>query len=457
MTVPEFSEPVDAQIPHNREAEEAVLGSIIINPDVLAEVRVALPQGAKEFYVHRNQFVWNAIDYLEKQGTPIDFVTLKDRLDDAGRLDEVGADYLMILINQTGTSLNALAYAEIVHKKYQRRQLLNAANEVANLAYRQDMDDDALLAQAARAIGNVGAVNARRMTHITDIITRADREIEARKSQVTPPGVPTGLVDLDKALGGGAQDSDLILVAARPGSGKTSLLTQLLDHAAWYGDAATQQTFKKRVVMYSLEMPESQLALRLISQLSEIPFQMLRAGRIPDDKWNNYYAAISRLSQLDIYIDDTPGITPGYLQSSLEALHKERPVDLVMVDSLNLMKSEVNFGKRTDMVVDYCATEVKNTARRLKLPIWMAHQMNREVERRGQNAKPQLADLAEGGERPCDTVVFIHHERAGEGPDAIIKSSSLIIAKNRNGPTPEIPVFFQSSAFRFESAVKVRL
>lgn len=273
--------------------------------------------------------------------------------------------------------------------------------------------------------------------------------IDERGKSLIFPGIPTGLVDLDKLLGGGAQDSDFLVIAGRPGQGKTSLLLQLAKYAAHY--TANQKVFQKRVAIFSLEMPEEQVVLRLLAQTSGIDYQVLRSGRIPELQIAPYIHALEELSYLDIVIDDTPGVSPSHIRSRCEIINSEKKLDVVFVDSLNLMRSGIDFKGRTDLEVDYNATELKNIARDFSIPVWAAHQMNRNKEYRGGNSRPILSDLRESGEQPTDVVMFLWHRLNEENPK-IFDSSEIIVEKQRNGPTGSIPVVFLGAHTKFESA-----
>jgi replicative DNA helicase len=428
-----------------------VIGAVLINPDVFHECRIHLGSG-EEFYIHRLRWIWQAYESMFSRKVPVDLLTLANELEAAGRLKEIGGPaYLTSLINQVPSSLNAASYAAIVHGFFIRRRMISAANKVAEIAYDQSIALDDGISQATHELSSAVAVQNNPRTHnIEDSLRRVDAKIEERGKLSILPGIPTGLIDLDRLLGGGAQDSDLLVIAGRPGKGKTALLLQLLLNAAYY--KISDRVYKKRVVIFSLEMPEEQLVLRLIAQLSGINSQDLRSGKIPEIKIAHYIHALDYLSSLDIVIDDTPGVSPAYIRSRCEILNAERKLDAVFVDSLNLMRSGMNF-KAPHIEVDYDATELKNLARELNIPVWAAHQMSRNVEYRGENSKPKLSDLRDGGEQPADVVMFIHHEKDENDQPT---SSSLIVDKHRNGPTDEIAVVFRGEQTKFESAFKPR-
>ena len=254
---------------YSQEAEEAVLGSVMINPDAYHEAAVIIEDGSADFWNQRHQLIWQTYAALIKANTPIDFLTVTDALTDAGKLDEVGgASYLMGLLNRVPSSLHVEAYAEIVRRKAIRRRMLEAANRIAQLAYDDNVNEQEIISQAGHSIAKIAKPNKRRSISISDSVRETDALIVERGKLSTMPGIPTGLVDLDKLLGGGAQESDLILLSGRPGDGKTTLLLQIMNHTACYSELSTPRVVRHRVLMFSLEMPHQQLVMRLLAQLS---------------------------------------------------------------------------------------------------------------------------------------------------------------------------------------------
>lgn len=439
--------------PYNRDAEESVIGSVLIDPETFHPCRIHI-SSRDEFYIDRHKMIWDAYEQMFARGTTVDIITLADELDNLGILHEVGGPaYITALISNVPTSLNAAAYAEIVHRHYTRRRMINAANDIASVAYNESIDLEEGIAKATRSLSQAVSTSTNgKAHHISDSLKRMDAKLDERAQQEYLPGIPTGLIDLDELLGGGAQDSDLLLIAGRPGQGKTSLLLQIMKHSARY--AAHQKIHEKRLVLFSLEMPEEQVILRLIAQITGIDFQILRSGKIPPSKAQLYINALEELDQLDIVIDDTPGISPAYVRSRCEILNAESKLDAIFLDSLNLMRSGLNF-KRLDQEIDYNATELKNIAREFNIPFWATHQMNRNKESRGVDSRPVLSDLREGGEQPTDFVMFIYHELK-DGDIKQIKNSELIVAKHRNGPTDNLAVVFRGAHTKFENAFRVR-
>lgn len=439
-------------LPYNKEAEEAAIGAVMIDPSAFHEIRVHI-ESPEEFYVHKHRMVWKAYEELQKNKMQIDIITVADQLNKQGDLQDVGGDaYITGLIGRVAASFNAADYARIVHENSVRRKMIEAANSIATLAYKGDSPLDEITSKATHSLSTaISAAATQNVFTISQSLSLVYDKIEERAQSKILPGIPTGLIDLDRLMGGGAQDSDLLLIVGRPGQGKTSLLMQIARYGALYRVEGRQ--FEKRVVIFSLEMPQEQLTLRLISQLSGIDFQVLRSGKIPDNKQDAFIKAIDDLSQLDIVIDDRPGVSGAYIRSRVEMLSAEKKVDMVLVDSLNLMRSGLKFGERRDAETDHNARELKLLAREGNIPVWASQQMNRGIEHRGDNARPKLADLQEGGEKDADFVLFVHS--TFEDDKKKIKSTELISEKHRNGPTGSIDVVFNSAFTRFENAAKV--
>ncbi len=263
-------------VPHSREAEEAVIGAILINPDSYYDVAQFLQ--AEDFYIHRHRWIWEAITRLQERRTPVDFLTISEALDSSGRLAEIGGPaYLTSLINNTPTSLHAAAYGRIIEQTAVRRRMLEAANQVAKLAYQSDASLEMVIDESEKALFSASErMLARDMKPFAQILADLYDQVETRADQSGLFGVPTGFVDLDRLLQG-LQPSDLLIVAGRPGMGKTSLLLSVVKHAA--------QTHKKHVAVFTLEMSAEQLAQRLVSQDTGIDTQRMRSGKLEEQEW----------------------------------------------------------------------------------------------------------------------------------------------------------------------------
>ncbi len=394
---PEGNVPAPQIVPHSREAEEAVLGAVLINPEAYYDVAQFLR--AEDFYIHRHQWVWEAFTRLQERRTPIDLLTVTEELEQMGYLDEVGgAAYLTSLVGNVPTSLHAEAYGRIVEETAIRRRMLEAANQIAKLAYREELGIDAVMNDAEKA---VFGVSERRLTSDLLPIKTVLAEYYARIDQLVRRGedtygVPTGFVDLDRLLGG-LQPSDLLIIAGRPGQGKTGFMLSAAKNAA--------QTYKKHVAIFSLEMSNEQLVQRLISQETGIDSQRLRMGKLKEDEWPLFNQAIEALSETHIYLDDTPAITPLQLRTKCRRLHMEFGLDLIVVDYLQLMTSGGRSENRVQEV-SHISRNLKVLARELNVPVLAAAQLSRAVEQRA-DKRPVLSDLRESGCLAGDTLITL--------------------------------------------------
>lgn len=437
--------PSPAQLPFSREAEEAVLGAVLINPEVYYELATFLR--AEDFYIHRNAWIWEAFHHLHERRQPIDVLTVSAELDRLGRLAESGGKaYLTQLLNQVPMSLHAEAYGRIVEAHAIRRRMLNAANEIAKLAYHPEASVDALMDEAEKA---VFSVSERRLTRdlrtiqevLSDYYDHIDR-IAARGEEFI--GVPTGFTDLDRLLGG-MKPSDLLIIAGRPSSGKTAFMLSAARNAA--------QKYRKHVAIFSLEMSSEQIVGRLIAQETGIDTQRLQSGRLEGDEWSLFAHAVEVLGDTMIFLDDTPSLTPLQLRTKCRRLHAEFNLDLVLVDYLQLMSSGVRAENRVQEV-SYISRNLKMLARELNVPVMAAAQLSRAIEQRA-DKEPQLSDLRESGslEQDADVVIFINRPELYD-KDTLLKGiAQLKVAKHRNGPTGGVELIFRSHIAKFENAI----
>ncbi len=445
-TIPPIDDvaPTSPVIPHSREAEEAVLGSILINPEAYYDVAPFLQ--ADDFYIHRHQWIWQAFTHLHEQRSPIDFLTVNEELDQQGQLSEIGGPaYLTALINNVPTSLHAEAYGRIIEENSIRRRMLTAANEIAKLAYREDHSVDSVMDEAEKA---VFGVSERRMTRDLQPIQQALSEYYDRIDQLSGRdedvyGVPTGFIDLDRLLMG-LQPSDFIIIAGRPGMGKTAFMLSAAKNAA--------QTHKKHVAIFSLEMSNEQLVQRLIAQETGIDSQRLRTGKLEEDEWPIFTHAIEVLSDTRVFLDDTPALTPLQLRTKCRRLHLEYGLDLIIVDYLQLMSAGPRVENRVQEV-SYISRNLKVLARELNVPVLAAAQLSRAIEQRA-DKEPQLSDLRESGslEQDADIVMFIHRPEMYEKDTLKQNLAQIKVSKHRNGPIGTIELIFRHKLAKFENA-----
>lgn len=439
-----MSSPGPQIVPQNREAEESLIGSIFINPEAYYDVAQFLKDD--DFYIHRHRWIWQAFNRLHEKRSPIDPVTVCTELEQSGHLSEVGGPaYITSLINNVPTSLHATAYGHIIEEAAIRRRMLAAANDIARLAYQEDTSVETVMDEAEKA---VFGVSERRTTRdlqpisevLSDYYERID-QLSSRDEEMV--GVPTGFIDLDRLLGC-LQPSDLLIIAGRPGTGKTAFMLSAAKNAA--------QKHKKHVAIFSLEMSNEQLVQRLIAQETGIDSQRLRTGKLNEEEWPLFNHAIEVLSDTMIFLDDTPALTPLQLRTKCRRLHLEFQLDLILVDYLQLMTSGSRSENRVQEV-SYISRNLKVLARELNVPVLAAAQLSRAIEQRA-DKDPQLSDLRESGslEQDSDVVMFIHRPELYE-KDTLKKNIAQIkVAKHRNGPVGTIELVFIEKIAKFENA-----
>jgi replicative DNA helicase len=431
-------------VPYVRDAEEAVLGAVLVNPETYYDVAQFL--SADDFFLHRNRWIWEAFHGLTEQRIPIDVLTVSEELERKSRLDEAGgAAYLAALIGNVPTSLHAEAYGHLVEETATRRRLLEAANSIARLAYQTDSLIEDVVNDAEKA---VFGVSERRLTHelqpiksvLSEYYDRIDYLARHRDESL---GVPTGFIDLDRLLGG-MQSSDLLIIAGRPGQGKSGFCLSVAKNAS--------QLFKKHVAVFSLEMSNEQLVQRLVAQETSINSQRLRLGDVHDDEWPLFTQAVSTLSDTSIFLDDTPAITPLQLRTKCRRLHMEFGLDLIIVDYLQLMTGESRMENRVQEV-SYISRNLKVLARELNVPVLAAAQLSRAVEQRS-DKRPILSDLRESGslEQDSDVVLFIYRPDQYEEDTLKENVAEIIVAKHRNGPVGSVELVFRKDLAKFENA-----
>ena len=431
-------------VPHSREAEEAVIGAVLINPEAYYDVAQFL--AADDFYIHRNKWVWETFVSLHDRNEAIDLVTVTEDLDQQGHLADIGgAAYITKLINNVPSSLHAEAYGHRVEETAIRRRMLNAANQIAKLAYEENLSLDTVMDDSEKAVFNV---SQRRTTQDLQPIRSVlsdyfDRMEELSQRDEALVGVPTGFIDIDRMLGG-LQPSDLLIIAGRPGMGKTGFILSALKNAAL--------THKKHVAIFSLEMSNEQLVQRLIAQETGIDSTRLRSGKLSPDEWLLFTQAIEVLTDTHIFLDDTPALTPLQLRTKCRRLHLEYKLDLVVVDYLQLMAGDIRNNNRVQEVSDI-SRNMKILARELNVPVLAAAQLSRAVEQRS-DKRPVLSDLRESGslEQDADIVMFIYRPEVYDEDSQYKNLAEIIIAKHRNGPTGDVQLVFRKNLAKFENA-----
>jgi replicative DNA helicase len=433
---------VEKLLPQNIEAECGVLGSIIIDPEAIVQVSDFLQP--EDFYRDAHRTIYEVILHLYQSGEPADFITICDELERRNRLEDVGgASYITSLINQVPTSGNVEYYGHIVERTSTLRRLIHAAGQIAAVAY-EEGDADVALDKAEHLIFEISQRHSRSdfssmEAILAEYMTKLE-QLNARRGSII--GVPTGFTDLDR-LTGGLQRSDLVILAARPGVGKTSLALSVAHNAAL--------KYKHSVAIFSLEMSKEQLAQRLLSMDAGIDQQRMRTGWIEEDEWERIVYASDKLSEANIWIDDTAGISTMEMRSKARRLQAEHGVDLIIVDYLQLMQASSG-GRNENRVqeVSEISRSLKGLARELNVPVLALAQLSRSVESR-QSKVPQLSDLRESGsiEQDSDIVLFIYREDVYNPESERKNIANLILAKHRNGPVGEISLYFQPNQTRF--------
>lgn len=430
-------------LPQNIEAEQGVLGSIIIDPDAVATVMAKLQP--RDFYRQSHRHIFESIVALHQRDIPADFITICNEMDAQGTYES--ASEITSLVSAVPTSGNVEYYANLVAQASQLRDVIHASGQVFSLAYEPGANADDVLSQAQQKIFEIATRSHRGngFTGTEDLMAaRIQRLGHIHRHRGTILGVPTGFTDLDR-MTGGLQKSDLIVLAARPGVGKTSFALSLAARSALkYG---------QRVAIFSLEMSKEQLGDRLLSTISRIDQQRIRTGWIEDDEWEKIVDAGDRIASSNIWIDDTAGITPLEMRNKARQLQSEKGVDLIVVDYLQLMQvgSSKKYSNRVEEVTEI-SRSLKGLARELNVPVLALSQLSRAVENR-QNKVPQLSDLRESGsiEQDSDIVMFIYREDLYDQQSERKNIADLIIAKHRNGPVGELSFRFTPSETRFDN------
>jgi replicative DNA helicase len=443
LEVTEVGASVEKLLPQNIEAECGVLGSIIIDPEAILQVSEFLQPD--DFYRDAHRTIYEVILQLFNEREPADFITICDELERRNKLEEVGgASYITSLINQVPTSGNVEYYGRIVERTSLLRRLIHAAGQIAAIAYDSNDADDAL-EKAEQLIFSIGQRHAHSdFVHISEILADYMNKLEQlHEKRGTIVGVPTGFADLDR-LTGGLQKSDLLVLAARPGLGKTSLALSLAHNAT--------VRFQRSVAIFSLEMSKEQLAQRLLSMDAGIDQQRLRTGWIEDDEWDRIVIARDTLEEASIWIDDTASISTTELRSKARRLQAQEGVDLIIIDYLQLMQATIG-GKRNEnrvQEISEISRSLKALARELNVPVLALAQLSRAVESR-QSKVPQLSDLRESGsiEQDADIVMFIYRDDVYNQDTEKKNIADIIVAKHRNGPLDEVSLYFQASQTRF--------
>jgi replicative DNA helicase len=427
--------------PHNLEAEQAVLGGILINDDAFNQVADILSD--EDFYREAHALIFKGMLTLYNRGDPVDVITLSHVLTEGGVLEKVGGtDYLASLAEATSTSAGILYHAEIVRDLSTRRGLINKCAHISEVCFQFTNDTEQVLDLAEQSIFEIAERNVEQVFYpLSEVIKESFKKIEKTTgSNIT--GVPTGFTDFDN-LTSGLQPADLVIIAGRPSMGKTALALNIAYNAAFES--------KMGVAIFSLEMSRLQLGLRLLGADAMIDASRIRKGFLQDDDYLRLTDSANRLSELPIYIDDSSGLSALELKAKARRLKKRFDIGLVVIDYLQLMQSRRSTESRQLEISDI-SRSLKALAKDLNIPVVAVSQLNRKVEDRP-NKRPILADLRESGaiEQDADLILFIYREYLYTQAEENRGKAEIIVAKHRNGPTGKIDLTFREQYTKFQN------
>lgn len=436
--------------PQNIEAEQSVLGAMLLEKEAIVKVEeILLPQ---DFYREAHKIIYKTILKLAEKNEAADLVTVTESLRREGKLEDIGGiTYITYLANAVPTAANVIYHARIIEEKSLLRKLVSAATEIAGMGYEANDEISTILDTAEKKVMSIGQ---RRMGQdfapikevVHDAFGRIEKLYETRGG-IT--GLATGFKDFDR-LTAGLQPSDLILLAARPSMGKTALALNMAQHIA--------VREKKAVAVFSLEMSKEQLVQRMLCAEAPIDSQRLRIGELEDNDWRKLVGAADRLSQSNIFIDDTPGITVMEMRAKARRLKREYDIQLLVVDYLQLMQGSTSSSRNENrqQEISEISRSLKALARELDIPVVALSQLSRGVEAR-QIKRPMLSDLRESGslEQDADIVAFLYREDYYNPETEKKNITEFIVAKHRNGPVDTVQLFFHKNFTRFQDLAKI--
>jgi len=446
--------------PNDKDAEQAVLGAVFLSQDALIEAMEFVD--AEDFYQHANQLVFQAMMNLNDAEEPVDVVTVQNELDRLNQIEDIGGvSYLAELASAVPTAANTTYYAKIVKNKSTLRRLINAATSIVTRSFEQDDDVDSIIDQSEKDIMDVSENrNHKGFRRISDVVKSSFEEIDKlydQDSDVT--GLSTGYKDLD-AMTTGLHKDELVILAARPGVGKTAFALNLAQNAATKSGAT--------VAIFSLEMGAESLVNRMLCSEGSIDANALRTGKLDENQWNSLVVAMGSLSRTNVYIDDTPGIKMAEIRSKCRRLLKESGhLDLVIIDYLQLIEGTGQENRQQEVSV--ISRNLKKLAKELHVPIIALSQLSRGVEAR-QDKRPMLSDIRESGsiEQDADIVAFLYRDdyyrdEDGDGDnneqeepeDQDVGEVEVIISKNRSGPRGTAKLLFVKSYNKFSSIANI--
>ena len=432
--------------PQNLEAEQSVLGSILLKDNIFGNVLEIID--ADDFYTPAHRIIFDAMTTLFEQSEPHDLLTLTNFLKDENTLDDVGgAAYLASLTSIVPVTANVNSYARIIKGKSVLRKLIEVNTDIASRCYEEQGDIEILVDQAEQAIFDIaGKKSGQNFTPLKEIIPSAFEKVEQlykRKELIT--GVPTGYFEIDR-MTAGLQPSDLIVLAGRPSMGKTAFSMNLAQHAALVD--------KVGVAIFSLEMSKEQLTMRLLSSVGRIDSQRIRTGKLHDEDWPKLTRAVGMLTDAPIYIDDTPGISILEMRSKVRRLASQHPIGMILVDYLQLMQGRSGKIENRTQEISDISRSLKALAKEHDVPVLALSQLNRSLESRT-DKRPMMSDLRESGaiEQDADVICFIYRDEVyNKNEDNPNKGTAeIIVGKQRNGPTGTVKLTFIKEFTMFEN------
>ena len=432
--------------PHSIEAEQAVLGGLLL--DNAAWDNVADMVRDEDFYRPDHRLVFEAITALATNGKPCDVVTVSEQLSRNGKLDDAGGlAYLGTLARDTPTAANVRAYAGIVRERSLLRQLIEAGTEIATAALSNDGETARdLVDKAEQKVFRIAEVGFRGREGAVAVRTLLPQIIDQIDEWHSNPGgirgLATGFTDFDKFTGG-LRPGDLVIVAGRPSMGKTTLAVNMAEYAA------INPKMKAAVAIFSMEMPSEQLVTRMLSSIGSVPLGSLRSGRITDEDWVRITSATSQLSEARIFIDETPALSPTELRARARRIKREHGLDLIVVDYLQLMQVPGNKENRATEIAEI-SRGLKVLAKELQCPVIALSQLNRSVEQR-EHKKPVMSDLRESGsiEQDADMILLIYREEVYDKNTTKKGIAEIELVKHRNGEIGTFLLTFQGAHTRF--------
>jgi replicative DNA helicase len=430
--------------PHNLEAEESVLGAILLSKDAIGLIAEKLKP--EDFYDKNNGKIFEAMMELYEMGKPIDILTVSKTLK-KNKGNKVDASYITDLLNAVPTAANIEHYAEIIREDATKRKLIDVGTHIVEMGFMEEKPAEELLDKTEQEVfAMTQGHDIKGFIPIKDSLAESfDRIDELHKSGAGLRGIKTGFIDVDNILSG-MQASNLLILAARPGQGKTAMIINIAQNIAILE--------KKPVGIFSLEMSQEELVDRLLVGQADVDAWRLKTGKLTEADFSRLSEAMGVLADAPIYIDDTPGISVSQIRTKSRRLQLEHNVSFIIVDYLQLVDPGKHYDSRVQEV-GIISQALKNLARELKIPVLAVSQLSRAVEHRGGDKKPQLADLRESGsiEQDADVVMFIYR------PDAEVSNvvnTKLLIAKHRNGPQGEVDLLFRGDRIKFYSIDKKR-